>query len=288
MTSISITKLYWLLLPVLLLFTACASMPDPAFQNERNVPEVEPVMTVIPGFIPAKAAYDPLSERLFVLDQTSQKVSIFKGSSLMNVVGGFGFEKGNFQKLNDIEIDNDGSLLCLDGMAKVVKRFSTEGAYISEISLSGLALPTSFCVAPDQTMFVYDSATGEIVCLSALDHTEQYRFGRFQVQGLSSMSATRDYLLTYSAESNTSNLFSILGQQLDVYDGFWVMDTYKMLYTTKLIRYGRAPVSSYCWFAVQVYGHLDTLRHLKEHQGFVTLTRGDYIEVHRIVYGAAE
>lgn len=264
---------------------SCASMPDMQMGAIRQAEGLDVVSVVIPGFVADKAIYDPISGNLFIMERQSQKVFIYKGDKLLNVIGGIGFENGNFKRLNDIELDSDGSLLCLDSLTKVVKRFSADGAYISEIALGSLVQPQYLCTTGDQTMFVYDNSSGEIVSLSALDHLEQYRFGRFQLGGIETMAASREFLITYAGDSGKTTLFSILGQKLEEYDGYYAMDAYRNFITDRIMPSGRIPGDAVPLITGTPGG--SSLRSLREHQGYVTFVKGEQVSVHRIRYGAS-
>lgn len=174
-----------------------------------------------------KALFDPAAASIYILNSQSRQVNIIQDSRLINTIGGLGFERGNILRLADIASGEDGTLLVLDSADRSVKRFSNDGAYISEIALDWIAQPELLCQSPDQTLYVYDSSGGEIICLSALDNEEQFRFGKFQLQLITSLSCSRDYVCAYSAVSGKTLIFSSLGQLIREAEGFWICDNFR-------------------------------------------------------------
>ncbi len=159
-----------------------------------------------------KAVSDPRSGSVFAMSKASQEVHIFRKGIQINSIGGLGFERTNFQRLSDIGVDTDGGLLALDSAQKLLRKFSPEGSVIAEQQLSDLRQPELFCVSGDGTLFVYDSATSEIVSYSPLDNTELYRFGRFEIEHPVSIACNNDYLYIYSETKASTYVFYLLGQ----------------------------------------------------------------------------
>lgn len=174
-----------------------------------------------------KAIYNPFAACVYVLNSKARQVNIYQGLKLLNTIGGIGFDRSSIQRLADIGISEDGTLLVLDSMGRSVKRFSNDGAYISEIALDWIAQPELLCQSSDQTLYVYDSSGGEVICISALDHQEQFRFGKFQLSMLTSLSCSRDYVVAYSSATGKSLIYSSLGQLIRSVDGYWVTDNYR-------------------------------------------------------------
>ena len=206
-----------------LLFLACSV---PKFQARREVSSLS-----LESFIPLepkvdKAITDPVSGTVYALSRAQQMIFIYKERALVNSIGGLGSQNYNFQRLTDIGLDSDGSLLALDQMAKTIKKFSPSGRYIASFELHGLKQPELFCMSMDRELFIYDAAPSEIVNISILDGKELYRFGRFQLGACTSLSCNRELISVYSSDENQSKLFDSLSQHIQDAPGQVLPDIY--------------------------------------------------------------
>lgn len=162
----------------------------------------------------AKAVSDTRGNTVYALGRESQEIDIFVDGVRVNSIGGLGFGKANFQRLSDIGVDTDGGLLALDSARKLLKKFSSGGMFISELTFDDLSQPELFCVAPDGTLFVYDAAPSEIICYSPLDGREFNRFGRFELDRPVNLDCNKDYLWAHNLEKGSTRVFVLLGQHL--------------------------------------------------------------------------
>jgi hypothetical protein len=200
-------RIVMFILIAVLLLAACSGNRFSAYRAIEDLKQVD----WVPGSYD-KAVCDPLTRVVFAMDRSTHEVHIYRGGKRINTIGGLGFDRTSFQRLSDIGVDTDGSLLALDSVQKLLRKFSPEGGVVAEISLSGLHQPELFCVSADGELFVFDAATQEIVCISAFDAGELYRFGRFQLKQPSSISCSRDYIAVYSGALNSTDVFYLLGQ----------------------------------------------------------------------------
>ena len=162
----------------------------------------------------AKAVSDARGKTVYALSRESQEIDIFVDGVRMNSIGGLGFDRANFQRLSDIGVDTDGGLLALDSARKLLKKFSWEGMFISELKFDDLSQPELFCAAPAGTLFVYDAAASEIICYSPLDGREFDRFGRFELDRPVNLDCNKDYLWAHNLEEGSTGVFVLLGQHL--------------------------------------------------------------------------
>ena len=213
------------LIPILLLLLLC-SCSVPKFHPRRQVSAI-----LLESFIPLelkvdKAICDPISKSVYALSRARQQVDVYKGNTLVNSIGGLGTQNYNFQRLTDIGLDADGSLLALDQMSSQIKKFSADGRYIASFDLYGTHQPEFFCMSMDRELYVYDASSDEIVNISLLDGKEVFRFGRFQLQSPSAMSCNRELVCIYSSQSNQSQIYNSLGQYLQNMAGQVLPDSY--------------------------------------------------------------
>lgn len=210
-------------LMIALMLSACASN---RFNAHRQISEIRLLDTIQVETQYDKAVCDPMSQTVFAMSKGNQGIDIYRHNEKINSIGGLGFERTNFQRLTDIGVDTDGGLLALDSAQKTLRKFSPEGAVVSEISLSALHQPELFCVSDDGNYFVYDAATEEIVNFTRLESAELYRFGRFEIQQPVTIACNHDYLYAYSEVKQSTYVFFLLGQFMEalpaqvVYDMF--------------------------------------------------------------------
>jgi hypothetical protein len=155
-----------------------------------------------------------------------QQIHFFRDRKRVNTIGGMGLERSSFQRLSDIALDSEGNLLALDSLPRKIRRFSSDGMWTGEIEIKNSLQPELLAMAADQTLFVYDAMSGEIICYSPLDGEELYRFGKFQLYRVSNLSVSRNYVIAYSAIDGISHVFSVLGQFIGSKPGQVVYDEY--------------------------------------------------------------
>lgn len=209
-----------ILIPIALLLAACSGN---RFSAYRAIDALE-LADYVPGTGYDKAVCDPLARVVFAMSRSSHEIHIFREGRRVNAIGGLGFDRTNFQRLSDIGVDSDGGLLALDSVQKLLRKFSPEGKVVTELSLGALHQPELFCAGADGSLYVYDAATQEIVCFSAFDASELYRFGRFQLKQPASLCCGRDFLAAYNPALNSTDVFYLLGQYKETVPDLVVFD----------------------------------------------------------------
>lgn len=199
---------FLLFLPLIGIF-ACAG---PVSRPPIDVEAFSLISSVTLSKPAEKALLNSQNGDLYAISSKDQEIAIYSRNELKNVVGGLGTGVNNFLNLVDIALAPDGSLFALDLSARRISKFSGDGKLIGSLELQNSSQPSLLAVSDDQTLYVFDQAASEIVVYSALDGTEQNRFGRFELQQLSSLFCNRDYVVAYDASTNTSHIFSTLGQ----------------------------------------------------------------------------
>jgi hypothetical protein len=116
--------------------------------------------------------------------------------------------------------------LCLDSAAKVIKKFNADGKLLGTMELGYVQQPTKIALGNQQNIYVYDSASGEIIAYDLLDKQELYRFGKFDLNKVDILYANRDYVVAFDSVKGQSSLFSALGQFVSHDSGQLVYDAY--------------------------------------------------------------
>ncbi|MCB5258236.1 MAG: hypothetical protein LHW47_03695 [Candidatus Cloacimonetes bacterium] len=210
-------------------FLFLVSCSDNSFIARRDIDHFELLKAIPVGTEYDKAIYSAPTNSVFALNKASQEIHIYRDGKRINSIGGLGFERTNFQRLNDIGIDTDGGLLALDKVNKVLRKFTAEGLYISELKFDSINQPELFCIGNDGTIFVYDSTSSELISISPLDSKELYRFGRFQIEQPINIDCNNDYLFAYNAKKNTTYVFYLYGQYKETLTGQFVYDSFNHL-----------------------------------------------------------
>lgn len=213
----------FIILLSLLFLGNCA---DNSFIARRDIDHFEFIRAIPVGIEYDKAIYSAPTNSVFAMQRASQEIHIYRDGKRINSIGGLGFDRTNFQRLNDIGIDTDGGLLALDKVTKVLRKFSPEGLFISEIKFDTLNQPELFCMGKDGTIFVYDSTSSEIISISPLDTKELYRFGRFEIDQPMYIDCNNDFLFAYNSKKNVTYVFYLYGQYKETLTGQFVYDLF--------------------------------------------------------------
>lgn len=198
--------------------------------NQRTAPmdidSFSLISSISAGMPVQKAVYHPQSQTVYAMSLRTQEIGLFKDTKRLNVIGGLGTGSGNFQGLSDIAVSADGNLLALDSVARKIKMFNNNGKAIGTMELKGSMQPTLVAVNSNQSFFIYDSASAEIILYSALDGAEQFRFGKFELGQVKQLSCNRDFVIAYDEVENKSHVFSALGQFIKSEEGQSLFDDY--------------------------------------------------------------
>lgn len=206
-----------------LILMSCASA---RYSPRRQIESIDLIQFITNVDQIDKAVADPVSGTVFALSKANQQIHIYRDGKRINSIGGMGSQSYNFQRLSDICMDNDGSLLALDTVAKQLRRFSGEGLLLGRMDLSGLIQPELAVMSPDRDLIIYDAAPQELVCLSMFDGSELYRFGKFSLAELKSLSCSRDLLGAYSLSRFQTQVYYLLGELKDTAGGQYLIDSF--------------------------------------------------------------
>ncbi len=178
-----------------------------------------------------KCLLDVTSGTYYLWEENRPEIHFLRDSRQLNLIGGLGTDKGNFQRLSDIALDPTGNLLALDSFARRVSKFNPDGKWVADIELQGMNQPSRLCSTPEGDLIVFDAAVQELVKISGFDGTRLYRFGRFEVQNATNLTAGRDYVAIYDAAAGLTSVFTSLGQHVRDHQGQVVLDQFQNFYS---------------------------------------------------------
>ena len=201
---------------LILFLVACSTIEMQSYRTAENIIIIQKIQT---DFIPKKCLYSSINKTAFVLEDESNKIHIYKNGKEINTIGGLGFTSSSFNKLADITLSPDGNLLALDSFQKKIKKFDIDGKLITEFNLTGFIEPTLFVVSIDETYYIFDNASKEIIITRTFDESDWYTFGKFQLNDPSKINLGKNEITVYDEQKNTTMIFGILGRFQNEFDG---------------------------------------------------------------------
>ncbi len=205
-----------LFLLLILFLVACSTIEMQSYRTPENIIIIQKIQT---DFIPKKCLYSSISKTAFVLEDDSNIIHIYRNGKKINTIGGLGFTTTSFNKLADITLSPDGNLLALDSFQKKIMKFDIDGKLITEINLNDFVEPTLFEIAMDETYYIYDNASKEIIITRTFDESDWYTFGKFQFSDPCKINLGKNEITVYEEQKNTTMIFGILGRFQNEIDG---------------------------------------------------------------------
>ncbi len=194
---------------LILVFSACSTIQ---MQTIRTPEKFEIIQKIQTDFVPKKCVYSSINKTVFAWENEADIIHIYSNGKKINTIGGLGFNSQSFNKLTDITLAPDGNLLALDSFQKIIKKFDINGKLIVEINLTDFIEPTLLAVAIDETYYIFDNASKEIVITQTLDKSNWYTFGKFQLDVPSTMSLGKNEITVYDDQQNLTSIFGVLGR----------------------------------------------------------------------------
>lgn len=201
---------------LILFLSSCSTIEMQIYRTPENINIIQKIQT---DFVPQKCLYSSINKTAFVLEKEADIIHIYKDGKETNTIGGFGFTSSSFNKLTDITLSPDGNLLALDSFQKKIKKFDIDGKLITEITLSDFIEPALFAVAVDETYYIYDNASKEIMITRTFNQSDWYTFGKFQLSDPSKINLGKHEITIYDEQKNVTIIFGILGQFQNDIDG---------------------------------------------------------------------
>ncbi|MCF7920033.1 MAG: hypothetical protein K9N06_08990 [Candidatus Cloacimonetes bacterium] len=164
-----------------------------------------------------KACWFEMENIFYLWQQNSSVVHIYHNGKHINSLGDTGTDKLNFRKLTDICLAPDGNLYLLDNFDRRISKIDKRGSWIAEVALPAGINPQLLAVSQDESFFVYDDSSREIVVFKATGK-EINRFGRMIFSAPRKMALNDNIISVYDNDGSTY-FFTRLGQFLDVTEG---------------------------------------------------------------------
>jgi len=202
-------KAYSVKLMFILLLTSCSTIEMQINRIPKSINIIQKIQT---DYKPKKCIYSSINRTVFVLEEETGIIHIYRDGKQVNTIGGLGYTTSNFNKLEDITLSPDDNLLALDSFQKKIKKFDINGKLITEFNLNGFIEPTLFAVAVDETYYIYDNAAKEIIITRAFDDSDWFTFGKFQLSRPTKITLERNQILVYDKLENSTIIFGLLGQ----------------------------------------------------------------------------
>lgn len=130
-------------------------------------------------FIPDKICYCSFSNTFLLLNVSENIIyRIDYNGKVLQKIGEFGFERGQFASIADITTDSFGNLFVVDKVINKVVEYDEMGQFINSISFSELTEPILVEFKDSGDLILYDSPTNEIYCFDNRRKL-RYNFGKF-------------------------------------------------------------------------------------------------------------
>lgn len=132
-------------------------------------------------FEPDKICYCAHSESFLLLNKKKNTIfRINKKGKILEKIGEFGFEKGQFLNISDISTDGIGNLFVVDKSANSIIKFDEFGKYLNKISFEEINQPELISVKNNGDLLLYDAFYNEIFCFDNQNEM-RYNFGKFSL-----------------------------------------------------------------------------------------------------------
>jgi hypothetical protein len=181
-------------------------------------------------FEAAKVQYYPPRDTYYIWEKNTSNVHIYQKGKEINLVGGLGFGKENFQKLSDIGLGVDGGLYCLDRLLRKLKKFDSDGKWLLDYDVSWSQEPTKFALNQSNQIILFDDIQREFTFSSDLRPEELFNFGKFQVTNVVQISIENSQIVVYEPDPPQTSFFSLLGEFKETRQGQIASDRLGNLY----------------------------------------------------------
>ncbi len=238
----------FLLTILFLIVSACSVISE---QQQKIVPaNFNIIRKIALDFVPQKCCYSQVERTAFIMEKNSNLIHIYQNGKKINKIGGLGFEKQNFTNLSDIKIAPDNDLLALDSFEKKIKKFDSEGKWITEFEIENTGEPVLFDISIDETFYIYDENRKEIAVTKEFVKNNIFTFGKFQIDEPVQLTKSFNNIIIYDETNDKTMYFENLGQFLKELEGYYQTGKFQDF---KLSRFALEHPASGRKFAVSIH-----------------------------------
>ena len=206
------TKYFLWLTTVLIIILTCLACSQTGIINTPRMPTSISFQTSIPlPFVPDKICYCAFSKTFLLLNKQENIIfRIDQKGKMLQKIGEFGFEKGQFVNTSDIATDSFGNLFVADKVANKVVKFDERGPFVNSVSFEETYEPELIAIKDNGELLLYDAAHNEIYCF---DNRRKLRYslGKFILLSPKALETSSDLNFVLDKGRNSILIFDNFG-----------------------------------------------------------------------------
>lgn len=208
--SVYLHNKYFLLFICIIICIACSEL---SIFNTSHIPKsisFQNHESIKLPLIPDKINYCSFSKTFLLLNKSENIIyRVDCNGKVLQKIGEFGFEKGQFINISDISTDSFGNLFVVDKISNKVVKYDEMGQFVNSVTFFELTEPELISVKDNGDLILYNSPTNEIYCFDNRKKL-RYNFGKF--------------ILNYPDQIMTSNIANYIldkgNNNIIVFDDF--------------------------------------------------------------------
>jgi hypothetical protein len=131
---------------------------------------------------PKKIRFCSYTNSFIVLDKLKNVLyRIDAKGKIIQRIGEFGFDKGQFVHISDFAVDSFGNVFVVDDVANVVVQFDDFGQYVNSFTPMEMSEPELIAVQDTGELLIYDSFLNQVFCFTKKNDI-RFKFGKFYLE----------------------------------------------------------------------------------------------------------
>ncbi len=128
---------------------------------------------------PKKILYCSFTNSFIALDNLKNVLYRIDGNGkILQRIGEFGFDEGQFVHISDFTVDNFGNVFVVDDVTNVIVQFDDFGQYVNSFSPMEVTEPDLIAVQDTGELLIYDSFSNQVFCFTK-ENDIRFKFGKF-------------------------------------------------------------------------------------------------------------
>lgn len=161
--------------------------------------------------VPDEICYSVFSQTFLLLSKKDNVIyRCDQHGKVVQRIGEFGFEQGQFLEITDIAVDGMGNLFVLDRAANKITQFDEMGQSVNSITFEEIVEPQFIAVRDNGEILIVDVAQNEILSYNYLGKI-RYRAGKFSVLSPSQLTTSNDASFVLDGKNNSIIIFDNFG-----------------------------------------------------------------------------